>query len=276
MMQKKSIDTISKKEIVEFRKKIRSFYRKHKRILPFRNISDPYKITVSELMLQQTQVDRVVSYYGKWIRHFPDWKQLHLASQTDILAAWSGLGYNRRALYLKKIADIITNAYSGKFPEEVDELVKLPGIGKYTANAIAVFAFKKRVAAVDTNIKKVLLSSFDLPSDLPDSVIQKLAELVLPDRNLKDWHYALMDYAKSLPKSVHDRYAPRYKQSKFEGSIRQIRGFILKELTAGKSVTKTTIARSLNRANDDVSKAVIELQNEGFITISKNKLLIKN
>ena len=276
MMQKNFIQKISQNEIIVFRKKIRSYYRKHKRILPFRNINDPYKITVSELMLQQTQVDRVVSYYEKWIQIFPNWKQLHQASQTDVLAAWSGLGYNRRALFLKKIAAVITNEYSGNFPEEVDELIKLPGIGKYTAKAIAVFAFNKKVAAVDINIKKVLLSSFDLPPDLPDSEVQKLAELVLPDRNLKDWHYALMDYAKSLPKSAHDRYAPRYKQSKFEGSIRQIRGYILKELTAGKSLTPSAIARSLNRTDNDVKKAITELQEEGFITLAKKKIVIKD
>ena len=271
----KSITSISNSEVREFRKKIRTFYRKNKRELPFRNTSDPYKITVSELMLQQTQVDRVIPYYQRWINRFPDWLSLHNSSQQDILATWSGLGYNRRALFLKKITDAVVTIYDGNFPQEIEESIKLPGIGKYTANAIAVFAFNKRVAAVDTNIRKVLLSSFQLSPDTTDKEVQKLAELVLPKTKLRSWHYALMDYAKSLPKSTHNKYASKYKQSQFEGTIRQIRGFILKELTAGTTLTRKTISRSLNRDSADVSKAVSELVQEGFITAIGNNIKIK-
>ncbi len=257
-------------EIKNFQKKIRKFYRFHGRELPFRFIDDPYAVTVSELMLQQTQVERVIPKFHMWMKQFPTWEKLSKASNQSILSAWSGLGYNRRALYLKKIADVITNKHYGVMPTNLHELQKLPGIGVYTSHAILIFAFQKRLAAVDTNIRKVILSSFDFSPETSVKVTQQLAEHVLPKSKIREWHYALMDYAKTLPSDVHKRYAAKHKQTKFEGSLRQIRGEIIRQLTKEKHTTFIRISKSTRRSDMDISDALASLEKEGTINISKN------
>ncbi|RME27887.1 MAG: A/G-specific adenine glycosylase, partial [Candidatus Zixiibacteriota bacterium] len=127
-----------------FRRKVLSFYRRHGRDLPFRHTRDPYHITVCEVMLHQTQVDRVLPRYRAWVRRWPNWRALASARKQDVLAAWSGLGYNRRALYLRDIAHIVVNDYGGQLPDDYHALCRLPGIGPYTANAILIFAFNRR------------------------------------------------------------------------------------------------------------------------------------
>jgi len=117
---------LSAKDITEFRTNIRRFYRKSGRQLPFRETDDPYAITVSEIMLQQTQVDRVVPKYYEWLKQFPDWQSLADASNQEILSAWSGLGYNRRALYLKKMAVQVKSEFNGFLPPDIDTLKKFP------------------------------------------------------------------------------------------------------------------------------------------------------
>lgn len=267
---------IDKNKISKFRTKIRKFYRQHGRELPFRMIDDSYKVTVSEIMLQQTQVDRVIPKYNNWIHKFPNWQSLAQASNKEILTYWSGLGYNRRAIYLKNIAQILVEEYNGKMPEDINTLQSFPGIGKYTSYAILIFAFGKRLATVDTNIRKVLLHEFNLSADISDKEIQTLAEIVLPQTKIKEWHYALMDYAKTLPKEIHIKYQTKYKQSKFEGSIRQIRGEIIRQLTKNKFVTINEISINLKRTENDIKKAIETLQYENIITLKKNKIYLNN
>ncbi len=262
-------------EIKSFQRKIREFYRQHGRELPFRLIDDPYAVTVSEIMLQQTQVDRVLPKYRAWLKKYPTWKKLSLASNKSILASWSGLGYNRRALYLKSIAEIIIEKYHGVMPSDIKELKQLPGIGEYTSHAILIFAFNKRLATVDTNIRKALLSEFNLPPDTSDSEIQELAQLVLPKTKIRQWHYALMDFAKTLPKEIHLIYKNKYKQSKFDGSIRQIRGEIIRQLTTQPFITHKDIAKITKRTETDIAQAVSDLQKDKIIIIKEDKIYLQ-
>ena len=159
---------LSPQEIKQFQTKILDWYKVNKRDLPWRqirfNISlqqrDPYKILLSEVMAQQTQISRVILKYESWLEAFPTIQDLAKASVSNILVYWTGLGYNRRALNLKKTAEIIVNQYDGKFPREESELLKLPGIGQYTARALLCFGFNEQIAVVDTNIRKVILTQF--------------------------------------------------------------------------------------------------------------------
>ncbi len=263
---------IDKAEIRIFQTKIRKFYRLKGRELPFRMIDDPYAVTVSEIMLQQTQVDRVLPKYLHWIDKYPSWKKLSETSNKSILSDWSGLGYNRRGLYLKSIAEIVTNEFGGIIPADIETLKQLPGIGTYTSHAILIFAFKKRLAAVDTNIRKVLLHSFNLSPETSTLKTQQLAETVLPKTKIREWHYGLMDFAKTLPSEVHKKYKNKFSQSKFEGSIRQIRGEIIRQLVIHHSVTISKISIEMNRTLDDVSQALSGLVKEQIVCLSKNKI----
>ena len=148
---------LSKKQ---FQKIIYAHYRTHGRILPWRFEKDPYKIFVSEVMLQQTQVSRVRKKYGAFLKQFPDFRALSVASVSAVLRAWQGLGYNRRALYLKRAAERIVHAHGGKIPREIGELEALPGIGPATARSIRAFAFNEPDIFIETNIRSAYLHFF--------------------------------------------------------------------------------------------------------------------
>lgn len=261
---------IDKRAIAAFRREIRAFYARNGRALPFRETDDPYAVAVSEVMLQQTQVGRVLPRYEAWLKRFPDWAALAGAPTREVLALWSGLGYNRRALYLRDMARVVVEQYAGRLPEEPAELKKLPGIGEYTANAIAAFAFGKRVAAVDTNVRKVIIHKLKLPSDTPMAQIRDLAGRLLPRSGIREWHYALMDYARLGLSAAESRAIPALsKQSKFEGSRRQIRGELVRQLTEKRSVRLETVADALGRDIDEVREAALSLATEGVITLNK-------
>lgn len=153
------------KKIYAIRRRILRWYRQNKRDLPWRRTNDPYAILVSEVMLQQTQVDRVIPKYEAFLARFPTIEKLADASLGDVLKLWSGLGYNRRAKYLKQMAEMVMNGYNGQIPDSYDELRKLPGIGDYTANAVLCFAFKKKAPAVDTNVRNVIENEFGTKND---------------------------------------------------------------------------------------------------------------
>src|SRR5690348_2279480 len=146
----------------EFRCALTTWYHKHGRDLPWRRTRDPYAILVSEFMLQQTQVATVIPYYDGWLRRFPDFASLARASENDVLHAWQGLGYYARARNLHATAKLITRQNRGRFPRAIDEMRKLPGVGKYTAHAIATFAFDQSAAIVEVNTSRVLSRVFDL------------------------------------------------------------------------------------------------------------------
>lgn len=250
---------LKEKEVLAFQKKILDWYAKNQRHLPWRHPSlklrngkrDPYKILISEVMSQQTQIGRVIPKYEAWLKVFPTIQDLARASTRDVLLYWSGLGYNRRALYLQKCAKEVVEKYHGKIPEDEKILLTLPGIGEYTARAILCFGFNKQVAVVDTNVRKVILVHFknvilrgtkDLDSSLSvqneKNKIQEIADQLLPVGHAYEWNQALMDYAAA---ELKQQKIPIPKQSKFKDSDRYYRGQILKFLLTYKTGTKDTI-----------------------------------
>lgn len=186
---------LSKKQITSFQQKIFLWWSIHKRDLPWRRTHDPYRIMVSEVMLQQTQVLRVIPKYAEFIETFPTVFDLAISSPAQVLRVWKGMGYNRRALYLYKAANVIINEYRGIFPKSEQELAKLPGLGTYTARAILVFAYKQEVPLVDTNIRQIITHFFFNDEPQKESVIEEAARKLVPAGKSWQWHQALMDYA---------------------------------------------------------------------------------
>jgi A/G-specific adenine glycosylase len=178
------------------------WYRKNKRTLPWRDNPDPYAVWVSEIMLQQTRVEAVIPYFERWMRLFPDIRALASASEHDVLHAWEGLGYYSRARNLHKAAKIVVEQYNGEIPRHLEELRKLPGIGRYTAGAIASIALHMNVSALDGNIKRVYARIFDIdePVDSPigEKILWRLADENLPKGNAGDYNQALMDLGATI------------------------------------------------------------------------------
>ncbi len=264
--------TVTPQRAAAFRRKIFSFYRKHGRKLWFRTTTDPYRITVSEIMLQQTQVERVTEKYAAWIRRWENWESLARATNREVLAMWSGLGYNRRALYLKQLAHVVVEQYGGELPADAATLKKLPGIGEYTANAILIFAFDKRLAAVDTNVRKVLLHEFNLPPTTSAEEIKALATRLLPRKNVKEWHHALMDYARLALKTSRKSTPSSSHRTPFHGSRRQIRGEIIRRLTRAPFLTVTELVRTTGWRRSDIKQAVRSLQQDKMIKVTKERI----
>lgn len=178
------------------------WYAAEMRALPWRMTSDPYAILVSEIMLQQTQVDRVLPKYQQFLAAFPTLADLATAATADVISAWVPLGYNMRAVRLQSIARQVIADYAGRIPDTIEELLKLKGVGRYTAGAIACFAYHKQVATVDTNIRRVLHRIFlGLEHPEPranDAQMLLLAERVLPAGEAYNWNQALMDLGATI------------------------------------------------------------------------------
>jgi A/G-specific adenine glycosylase len=188
---------IASEHIDQAQNALLSWYAHEQRDLPWRRTSDPYAILVSEVMLQQTQVDRVLPKYQQFLAAFPTLAELAAAPTADVISVWVPLGYNRRAVSLQAIARQVCAEYDGHIPDTIDELLKLKGIGRYTAGAVACFAYQKQVATVDTNIRRVLHRIFlglEHPEpQVNDAQMLLLAELVLPPDQAYNWNQALMD-----------------------------------------------------------------------------------
>jgi A/G-specific adenine glycosylase len=183
--------------IPSFRRALLSWYRKNRRDLPWRRTSDPYAILVSEFMLQQTQVATVIPYYSEWLRRFPDFAALAAASESEVLHAWQGLGYYARARNLRATAGAIMEKHGGSFPVEVESIRDLPGIGRYTANAVATFAFDRSVPIVEANIARVLSRLIDLQTPIDTSAgrerLWAVAAELLPRSGSGEHNSALME-----------------------------------------------------------------------------------
>ncbi|MDW8228190.1 MAG: A/G-specific adenine glycosylase, partial [Anaerolineales bacterium] len=182
--------------------KLLAWYEKHARSLPWRNVSDPYAIWISEVMLQQTRVEAVIPYFERWMKRFPTVADLAAAPEQDVLALWEGLGYYRRARNLHQAARIIMAKYGGQIPRELSALRRLPGVGRYTAAAIASIAYGLDVATLDGNLKRVLARLFNIeePVDTPagEKRLWALAEQHLPRGRAGDYNQALMDLGATL------------------------------------------------------------------------------
>lgn len=263
---------ITQKHILAFRREVWRFYRRHRRDLPFRDTTDPYAITVAEVMLQQTQVERVVPYYAEWITRWPDWASLARAENRQILEIWSGLGYNRRALYLGQLANRVMTDFGGKLPSDPQVLQTLPGIGPYTAHAILIFAFNRSLITIDTNIRKVLLFEFALPTTTSKQELETLAKRILPRGRARDWHNALMDYGNlALPRRM-EHIPPATRQSRFDGSRRQIRGAIVKALVKRRQLSIAQLPGMLPFPKGRIREALDSLRKDGLI-VKKNSII---
>jgi A/G-specific adenine glycosylase len=253
-----------------FQHKIWDYYREHGRAMPWRETSNPYHILVSELMLQQTQVPRVLEKYREFIVRFPDAAALAKAPLRSVLRVWQGLGYNRRALALQQIARIVVERCKGNVPSSLDELVKLPGIGKATASAILAFAFNQPVVFIETNIRTVFIHFFFADRDaVSDEEILPLVVQTLDVDNPREWYYALMDYGAFLKKTSANagRKSRHYhKQSPFDGSNRQVRGRIVRYLTREGKKTEGELVKQLGLNAGKVMSALLDLEKEGMIT----------
>lgn len=227
-------------------------------------------------MLQQTPAPRAVEKYKQFIRRFPTVKDLAVASNTDVLQMWQGLGYNRRALYLKKSAEIIVSKYSGIIPDEIEVLDELPGIGFNTASAIVSFAFNKPTIFIETNIRTVFIHFFfNGKEHVSDTEILPLVEKTVDKKNPRGWYYALMDYGAYLKKNFKNpsRKSKTYtKQTRFKGSKRQLRGYIVKLILERKRMNVRDIYRyiiDIHGDRDMVNVVLGDLEKEGLIKKGK-------
>lgn len=198
---------------------------------------DPYKIVVSELMLQQTQVGRVIPKFAAFIAAYPTVRSLARAPLGDVLTLWSGLGYNRRAKFLWQTAGEVVGRFGGVFPQTAAQLVTLPGIGANTAGAIVAYAYNQSVVFIETNVRTVFIHHFFADkSGVADAELTPFIAASIPDGMARTWYWALMDYGTYVKQTVGNvsRASRSYtKQSAFHGSRRQIRGMVLRLLTSG-------------------------------------------
>ena len=220
--------------IFAFQQKILDHYAAHGRTLPWRQTTDPYSILISEVMLQQTQVERVIAYYTTWLERWPTVNDLASAQRTDVLAQWMGLGYNNRAINLHRAAQKIVSDYDGEVIAACKDHKHVPGIGPYTSAAVRIFATNEDITTVDTNIRRILIHEFRLLPTVSDKELWALAAQCLPRGRSRDWHNALMDYGATLMTSRRTGIKPKTTQSTFQGSDRQIRAKIVRHLLAEK------------------------------------------
>jgi A/G-specific adenine glycosylase len=260
---------IATTDIKRFQKKVFSFYEKNKRDLPWRKTTDPYKILLSELMLQQTQVKRVILYYEKWIARWPTIDALASASRSEVLQMWMGLGYNTRAMNLHTTARKIVATFDSDVLQAMKQYKELPGIGKYTSHAIQIFSTNADLITVDTNIRRILISEFKLPTKIADKELWLLAEKCLPLGKSRDWHNALMDYGALHMTSQKTGIKPKTQQTQFEGSNRQIRAQILRCLLQ-KSMSFSELEKTVGIEKTRLGAILDKMMNEKIIE-NKNK-----
>ncbi|GAB4349914.1 MAG: endonuclease III [Candidatus Abyssubacteria bacterium] len=262
---------LNEKAIRSFRRTIYGYYREHGRDMPWRRTRNPYHILVSEVMLQQTQVERVKPKYEQFLQTFPDFRTLAGAPLREVLAVWQGLGYNRRAISLRETAGIVMDRYEGQLPSDPDVLATFPGIGQATASAIAAFAFGLPSVFMETNIRRVFIHFFFKAGHkmIRDADIRPLVEQTLDAKDPRAWYYALMDYGVMLGRkgeNANRRSAHHRKQSRFEGSNRQVRGLVLKALTARQQVLSARqLASELDIGIERIATALNDLEAERFV-----------
>jgi A/G-specific adenine glycosylase len=254
--------------IKRFQEVVYAYFSEHGRSFPWRGTADPYQILVSEIMLQQTQVDRVRDKYVEFIAAFPTLFDLAQASLQQVLERWQGLGYNRRAIALHAAAQEVIERFDGVIPGEEAALQSLPGIGPYTAAAVLAFAFNRPTVVIDTNIRAVFIHCFfNEPSNIRDAELRPLIEQTMDRLSPRTWYAALMDFGALLKKEVTNpsRHSAHYaRQPPFEGSDRQLRGRILKEVLARSEVTIPVLLTTVEGPEPRVLALIDQLVAEGF------------
>ena len=287
---------MNSRQAAAFRRDVWQYWKKHGRHgLPWRKTRNPYRILVSEVMLQQTQAPRAVEKYKEFLKAFPTIHALAKASLTRVLKVWSGLGYNRRAKYLHDAMRIIVARHGGRVPNDAAALRTLPGIGPYTASAVRVFAFNELDTLIETNVRTAFIHYFWVFHEsngrgghgtVDDAEILPIAKRVAKGQDPKKWHWALMDYGAYLKRSgvrINARSAHYMKQSKFEGSLRQLRGAILREFHLGPHTRHALTMRChliasgvrARRSNmGQMEKALAGLDRDGLVKKKKGKWAI--
>lgn len=268
-LQSTSKSELDQEAIQRFQREVYSHYHAHPRPLPWRETEDPYQILVSEIMLQQTRVERVMGKYREFLAAFPDLASLAQAPLRKVLHVWQGLGYNRRAIALQEAAKKVFQDFNGTLPDSAEQLRTLPGIGPYTAGAIAAFAFHQPVPIIETNIRTVYIHCFFSDRQgVKDSEIMPLVQATLDRNNPREWYYALMDYGVML-KQTHinpsRKSAHHTRQSRFEGSDRQLRGKILRLLLQQPLSRKEEIFQAIQEDPQRLDKILKGMIKDGFI-----------
>lgn len=267
--------------VISFQNYILAWYELYGRThLPWRQTTSPYHILVSELMLQQTQVERVIPKYNAFLEKFPTVEQLANQPLAEVLKMWQGLGYNRRAKFLHQTAQDVYEKRNNTFPQALEELLALPGVGPYTASAIYTFAFNQPVPVIETNIRAVYLHHF-FPNKIgvPDSDLLPLIERSIYRENPRVWYSALMDYGSVLKKLLPNpsKKSKTYaKQSSFSNSPRRVRGEIIKILTTNSEVPIEEIEQAIKGNRLYFPQAIEQLQKEGLILRDGNNLKLGN
>lgn len=288
----------------EITRSLLRWYKKNGRKLPWRGISDPYRILVSEVMLQQTQVSRVLIKYPQFLKRFPNFKSLAHAKTSDAIKAWQGMGYNNRVIRLQRLAKTLVKNNRGRLPDDINELQRLPGIGRYTAHAVACLIFHKQVPVVDTNIIRVLSRLF--PKKLKPNrqhrinieTIWKTAEWLLPRNRAADWNQALMDLGAMICTAANPKCSMCPVQSNCPSAFKTIRATaknlkqepqrdgiphriyrgriveVLRNLTGKKSLATAEIGNKIKPlfGNGDkqwLSSLLKELEQDGLILLKK-------
>lgn len=259
---------LSQEKIEQFQKKVFSFYQEQKRDLPWRKTTDPYKILLSEFMLQQTQVVRVVPFYTRWIAKWSTIHALASASRTEVLQLWMGLGYNTRAVHLHNAAQKIVEDFNGDVLKAMKHYEELPGIGRYTSHAVQIFSANDDLVTVDTNIRRIFIHEFQLSENVSDTVLWKLAEQCLPKGKSRDWHNALMDYGTLVVTSIKTGIKPKTQQNSFKGSDRQIRSQILR-LLLKKDILVHDLYNLIHIEQPRLKKILEKMKKEDLIEMKK-------
>jgi A/G-specific adenine glycosylase len=266
---------MTSRQIEQFQNTVLNYYNTHKRKMAWRDISNPYKIFVSEMMLQQTQVERVKIKYAEFIKKFPTLHSVAEAPTSEVLKVWQGLGYNRRALFIKKSCEEIISKHKGVFPKDFTTLQTLPGIGPSTAGALCAFAYNQPVFFIETNVRAVILHFFfknkeNVSDKEVMDVLKKVTPTIISSRN---WYYALYDYGTFLKKtlgikkktSLHKQSKHYNKQSKFEGSFRQKRANVLKIKLTNPNISDTDIISKLQINEQELGDVLDALTKDGLI-----------
>jgi len=257
--------------VKRFHDTVYAFHDKHRRDLPWRRNVTPYRVFVSEIMLQQTQVARVAFFFPLFVRRFPGWRRLAGAPVAGVLRAWQGLGYNRRAKWLHQAAAIVTEAHNGRLPRDPAILAGLPGVGPATAASVAAFAFDAPTVFVETNIRAVFIHHFFRGHEkVTDTEIRRFVEATLDRKRPARWYSALMDYGTYLKREHANparKSAVNRRQPPFEGSLRQARGMALKTILAnGRAMTGRELAALLPLPAGRLRAALCQLVAEGLVS----------
>jgi A/G-specific adenine glycosylase len=265
----KPLPALDTAAVTELQERLLGWYSANGRDLPWRHTRDPYAVLVSEIMLQQTQVSRVVPKYHAWLQAYPRLEDLAAAPLDAVLRSWQGLGYNTRARRLRDCAAAALRTASGSdaaLPRTLPELLRLPGLGPYTARALLVFAHDQDVAAVDTNVRRVLTHELGLARDLGATDLQALAEAVLPRGRSRDWHNALMDYGALVLTARVSGVSSRHSQDPFVGSRRWQRSQLLQTVLTGGPQTVAHLAAVTGLSLTVVVELITLLERDGLLT----------